>query len=149
MMIVVNGHQHRESSDAYADRNYGKQEAVTCSIRARRHNHAEHEGNSPWRHRVQLSLDRRVPVGLDDRWCEIGIPVCWDDEAKVHQSSEEELVVAETVQDVSESDLAFKSGLSLVLLKSHLDKLSFVFAQPLRILGEIWNNLRQSTIDVR
>ena len=75
---------------------------------------------------------------------EVGISISRYDEPEVHEAAEEELVVAETVHDVSEGDWALEGRLALVLLEAKLDIFSFPFSKPLSLLGETWDDLVMS-----
>ena len=90
---------------------------------------------------MELCFDRRVPVSLDDRWCEVSIAVRWNDEAEVHESSEEELEVFEAIQNVVECDSAFNCRFALVVLQTGLEEGTFLVREPLGVFGEVWNDL--------
>jgi len=68
------------------------------------------------------------------------VVLTWYDESKVHQSAQKELEVFETIDYILESDPTFQSDRALVLCKPLLDQRTLLFAQPLRILWEVWND---------
>ena len=90
---------------------------------------------------MQLCFDCRVPVGLDDRWCEVSIAISWNDEAEVHESSEEKFEVFEAIQDVVEGDSAFNCRFALVVLQTGLEEGAFFVREPLGVFWEVWNDL--------
>jgi len=78
--------QHGESSDGDNDGNQGEDEAVTDPIGDESKNHGEEESAGPWWDGVELCLNWRVAVGLDDGWGEVRVAVGRDDEAEVHET---------------------------------------------------------------
>ena len=55
---------------------------------------------------MKLRADLSVAVGFNDAGGEEGVAVGWHDEAEVHECSDEEFEVFETVDYVCECDLA-------------------------------------------
>lgn len=86
---------------------------------------------------MKLCLDAVISVGLDDTRCEVGIPVRRDDETKVHETSDNDLVVLEDASDVAEGDLALNGRAALVRAQASRDKGLLIFAEPLHIFWEV------------
>lgn len=84
--------QHGESSNGDCNRNQGEDEAVTDPIRDESKNHGEEKCAGPWWDRMELCLNRRVAVGLDNSWGEVCVSVGGDDEAEVHEAEDWRLV---------------------------------------------------------
>ncbi len=140
LVIVMDLGQHGETSDGYADGDDGKEEPVFEVVGKGSHEHAEDECGSPGRDGEELCLDLGVAVRLDDRRCKIGVSIGWDDQAKVHETAQEEFVVPEAMQHISCSHFPVERRLSLIFFQSALDEPSLILAQPFGLLWKVWND---------
>lgn len=130
--------ENSEASDANAYGNKGKQKAVFQLVRQVRDGHAESKGSGPRWHGVELRLDGRVAVGLDDLGTEVGIAVRRHNQSEVHESADDDLRVFEHASNVSSGDGSFASGFALVDLESRFDIGAFVLGEPLYFFREVW-----------
>ena len=119
--IMVHSDQDSESCDGNRYGDKSECEAVTAEVRAERDYHCEAKGTRPGWHRVELCLDGRVSVCLQDRGSEEGISVGGDDHTEIHESSDNDFVVFEYTPDIADSDLAFCGGTALVYLETSFD----------------------------
>src|SRR5690348_9322535 len=85
--VVVNRNKDCEASNANTDWEDCEGKTVLQAIRAPRNQHGEAECCRPWRHAVQLCLDRAVAVALDDLWREVRVSVRGHDETEVHEAA--------------------------------------------------------------
>ena len=79
---------------------------------------------------MQLSADLRIAVCFDDARGEEGVGVSGNEESEIHESTEEEFVVFEAVEDVFGGDTALASGATLVLFEPSFDVGALVFFEP-------------------
>ena len=64
---------------------------------------------------MQLCLDRRIAVRLDDSRSKVSVAIGRDNEAEVHESTQEKLVVFEAINHIVEGDGALDGGFALVI----------------------------------
>ena len=126
----VHGQQDGEAGDGHGDRHEREEEAVSEPVGEEGDDEGEDEGTGPRRDAVQLGPDLRVAVRADDAGGKEGVAVGRDDESEVHEAAQEEFVVFEAVEDVSEGDAAFAGRAALVLFESGLDVGAFVLLEP-------------------
>lgn len=136
-VVRVHGDEDTEAGDGDADGNEGEGETVFELVAEEGYDHREGEGCGPGRDGVQLRLDGGVAVCLDDSGGEEGVPVRGDDESKVHEPADEDLVVFEDVDDVLDADCAFSGGAALVLAQPPSDVGALFFVEPFCVFGEI------------
>lgn len=74
---------------------------------------------------------------MDDSWGEECVTVRGNNETKVHESANEDLIVFEDFDDVPNTDGAFGSGATLVLAQSSLDVGALFIVEPFCVLREI------------
>lgn len=135
--IIVNGDEDAESDDGNANCKDGEAETMAGLVRDERNGHGKAESHSPRRNGVQLCLNRTVAVSLDDTRREVGVAVSRHNKAKVHESSNDDLVVLEDVLDVLPGDAAITSSGTLVEPQTSSDVLLLVLAEPFGLLGEV------------
>ena len=82
---------------------------MTCRIGEGGNDHAESKSHSPGRNTVQLGFDGTVAVSKNDAGREVGVSIGWDDQAEVHESSNDDFVVFEDSADVLEGNRSFPS----------------------------------------
>ena len=63
---------------------------------------------------MQLCLDGRVAESPDDGWAEVGIRVRRDDQAEVHDASNDHAELAKNAADLLQSDLGLTCCVTLV-----------------------------------
>ncbi len=134
VMVMMLCDQDRKAGDRNADWNHCEEEAMPESIREKSNKHAEAKRSSPRRDRVQLGLDIAISIGLNDAWSEVCVAVGWDDKTKVHQTTQEDLVIFETVEHVLGSDRPFQGGSALVIRQSLLYEGALLFREPFYVL---------------
>lgn len=79
---------------------------------------------------MKLGLDLVVAVTLDNGGTEVRVRVGGDNNAKVHEAAEPDLVVGHNLADVLEGDAALGGGVALVSVETGFDVVSFVVAEP-------------------
>lgn len=136
-VVVVHGDEDAEADDGEADGGDGEGETVLELVAEVGDDHGEGERGCPGGHRVQLRLDSRVAVRLDDAGGEKGVAVRRHNEAEVHETADEDLVIFKHVDDVPNSNRALCCGAALVLAQAVLDVGPLVFGQPFCFLWEI------------
>ena len=65
---------------------------------------------------MKLCLDVAISVGLDDARSKICVAIRRDDQPKIHEAPEEDLIILEAVEHIPESYAALQGGLSLIVL---------------------------------
>lgn len=95
--IVMYGNEDSESGDADCNWKDGEHEAVLEPVREPRNKHGETKSGCPWRYTVQLCLDGRVAVILDDGRGEVSVSVGGHNQSKVHESANKNLGVFEDI----------------------------------------------------
>lgn len=121
VVVVVHGNEDSEAGDADANGENGKEEAMSEAIGEIRNKHGKAKSSSPRRHTMELGLDGRVAVALDDGGRKVCIAICGYDQAKIHQATDKNLGVFEDICDVSRFDGALAGGAALVDLEAVLD----------------------------
>lgn len=104
----MGGDEGGKTRDRDADRDDTEEKAMAELIGYVRNNHREAECGRPGRNAVQLGLDGRVTVSLNDAGGKEGVAVRGDDEAEIHQAADENLVVLEDVDGVPDRDPPLK-----------------------------------------
>lgn len=99
-------------------------------VREKSNDEGEDERACPRGDAVQLGADLSITVCFDDTGGEECVAVGGDDESKIHEPAEEELVVFEAVEDVLGGDAALAGGATLVLFEPGFDVGAFVFSEP-------------------
>lgn len=134
--VMVDGDQDGEASNGHADGDDAKEEAMLELVREEGDDHCKAKGARPRRDTMQLGLNRAVTVGCDDGRREEGVAIGRDDQAEIHEAANKDLVVLEDSANISEGNLAVRSGTALVNLQSGLDVRSLLRSKPFGILGE-------------
>jgi hypothetical protein len=86
---------------------------------------------------VELGLDRRVAVALDDSGRKVRITVCWYNQAKIHQATNQDFGVLEHVSNISCFYGTLTGGAALVDLEAVFDVGTLGLGQPFGFFGEI------------
>lgn len=131
------GDEDGESSYAYAYGDDGEEEAVLQLIGQVRDRHAEPKGSSPRRYRVELRLDGRVAVRLDDLGTEVRVAVRRNDQTEVHEATDDDLGIFKYASNISSRNGSFASGFALIDLEPGFDVGAFVLGEPLHLFGEV------------
>ena len=126
-----------KAGNSNCDREDCEKEAMAKSVRKVCDKHTETKRGSPRWHGMQLGFDLAITVGLDDSGGEICISISWDDEAEIHKTTEEDLVVLKTIENVLESNPPLYGRFSLIFNQSRLDVRSFFLREPFGVLREI------------
>lgn len=137
LRIVVDGNENSKADNGNANGADGKSESMPRLVRQESDAHREAERHCPGRNTVQLRLDGRVAVGLEDAWRKIGVSVSRDDETKVHEAAEDDLVILENVADVLDRNAPFNAGAALVCLETRRNVDLLFWCEPLGFLGEV------------
>ena len=135
--MVVYGNEDGKASDADADGENREEEAMLEAVGNEGDDHTEAEGSGPGRYGVQLGLNGGVAVTLDDGGAEVCVTVRGDDQAEIHEATDDDFEVFEDVANVFGGDRAFAGGFALVDLESGLHVGALVFGEPFRLLREI------------
>ena len=128
--VGVGCQEDGEAGDGHGDGDQREEEAVLEQVGEEGYDEGEDEGGGPGGDGVQLRADLGVAVGVDYARGEEGVAVGWDDEAEVHESAEEDLIVFEDVEDVARGDGAFGGRAALVFFQAGFDVGAFVFGEP-------------------
>lgn len=107
LRIIMDSNQDSKASNRNANPKNRKRESMSELVGKVRNHHTEPERSGPGRHAVQLRLDGRVTVALDDAWRKVRVAVRRHDQAKVHEAAEEDFEVLEDVDYVVSCDFTF------------------------------------------
>lgn len=102
-------YQNPEPRYRDADTKDSVSESMAGRIGERGNDHAESESHGPGGNTVQLGFDGTVAVSKNDSGGKISVSIGWDDQAEVHESSNDDFVVLEDSADVFEGDRSFPS----------------------------------------
>jgi hypothetical protein len=144
VVVVVYGNENSKSGDADSNGEHGEDEAVFEPVREPCDKHGEPKSGSPRGNTVQLCLDLRVAVGLDNGGREVGVSIRRYNQAEVHESANEDLGVLEHIHDVLGFYGSFARGATLVDLESGFDKRALGFREPFHFLREVWEQEEES-----
>lgn len=123
--------------DSHADGEDRERHAHLSKVREESHQHGETESGGPGRDGVELSLDSAVVIRLDNAGGEVSVTIRRDNQAKIHEAPDNDLVVLEDVADILEGDGPLTGGTALVSAEPGGDVRLLVRPQPLGFLGEI------------
>jgi hypothetical protein len=137
LAVVVNGDEYCEAGNADADWQDGEEETVLELVGEVCDDHTEAKSSGPRRNGMQLRLDGRVAVALDNGRGEISVSVGRYNQPKVHETADEDLGVFEDFQDVSGGDGSFAGGFALVDFQSGFDVGTLVFGEPFTFFREV------------
>jgi len=99
--------------------------------------HTQPKRDGPRRDRIELSLDRTVAERSDDGGGEEGIAIPRNDEAEVHETTEEDLEILEDTEDIPPSRPSVELGVTNILSEPGLDEGPLFLRQPLGFLREV------------
>lgn len=112
--VVVDVEECSETGQGDTDWDQREGEAVTQLIGEPGDNHRQGERADPWWDGAELSLDWRVAKSGENGWREESVSISWNDEAKIHEAAEPDLVILEASRDITTSNLALNSRGALV-----------------------------------
>lgn len=135
--VVVHAKQDGEARDGNEDGKDGKRRAVSDLVRDEGDHHGEAECDGPRGNTVKLCLHRAVAERLDDAGRKVGVTIGGDDEAKVHESSEDDLGVLEDIENITKRRLALSARAALIGPEPRGDIVPLLGCQPLGLLGEV------------
>lgn len=87
---------------------------------------------------MKLCLDRRVAEILDNSRGEVGISIGGNDQAKVHESAEQDFGIFEDVRHILGFYGSFARGAPLIDLEPGFDEGAFGLRKPLNFLWKVW-----------
>lgn len=85
---------------------------------------------------MELCLNGIVAIALDDARSEVRVRIRGDNQAKVHESRDDDFVVFEDALDVAQGDFALGCGAALVHAEAGGDVGFFVGGEPCGFFGE-------------
>lgn len=135
--VVVHSDENGEAGNGDTNGENCKGRTVTHPVRDDGDAHGEAKSHNPGRHAVKLGLDRAVAIRSDYAGRKVGVSIGGNDEAKVHEAAENDLVVLEYVLDVGQSRLSLSTGGALVGMKTGGDVGPLLVVEPLDLLGEV------------
>lgn len=135
-IVIVNADQNRESSNADAYTKDSETESMFRCVREDSEQHCISECCGPRWYGVKLRLNRIVAIALNDSRSEVSVSVSWNNETKVHEASDNDLVVLEDIADVLGGDGSLDGRATLILLKSSCDIGLLVVAEPFGVFWE-------------